>query len=82
MHSGTWEDGRRKMRRLRDVKYTDYVQWAKMNTAKQVYPCSIAEGFQAGDIYVNDDSVDEAVFFLHSSVYPFLSWRRIYAACF
>ena len=53
------------MRRIKNVEYTDYVQWAKMNTANHVYPCSIAEGFQSGDIYVSDGAGDETVFFWH-----------------
>lgn len=63
------------MRRIRDIEYTDYVQWAKMNTANQVYPCSIAEGFQTGDIYVNDDSVDSAVLFWHYCGFGYISGK-------
>lgn len=65
----------KKMRRIRDIEYTDYVQWAKMNTANRVYPCSIAEEFQTGDIYVNDDSVGEAVFLWHYCGFGYISGK-------
>ncbi len=53
------------MRKLKDTEYTDYIKWAKKNTANRVYPCSIAEGYQQGDIYVNDGATVETVFFWH-----------------
>ena len=63
------------MRRIKDIEYTDYVQWAKMNTANHVYPCSIAEGFQSGDIYVSDSAVDKTVFFWHYCGFGYITGK-------
>ena len=63
------------MRRMEDIEYTDYVQWAKMNTANHVYPCSIAEGFQSGDIYVSDGAGDETVFFWHYCGFGYITGK-------
>ena len=63
------------MRRIRDIEYTDYVQWAKLNTANRVYPCSIAEGFQTGDIFVSDCSIDETVFFWHYCGFGYITGK-------
>ena len=40
-----------------------------------VYLCSIAEGFQTGDIYVNDDSVDATVFFWHYCGFGYITGK-------
>ena len=42
------------MEKISKNNYRNYISWAKENIANMVYPCSIAEGFQSGDIYVND----------------------------
>ena len=49
--------------------------WAKENTANMVYPCSIAEGFQSGDIYVDDDADLRAVFFWHYCGFGYISGK-------
>ena len=38
------------MRKVSEKNYRYYIPWAEENTANTVYPCSIAEGFQSGDI--------------------------------
>lgn len=53
------------MEKVSKEYYRNYLSWAKENTANTVYPCSIAEGFQTGDIYVNDGVNVESVFFWH-----------------
>ena len=58
-------DVEEEMRRIKDTEYMNYISWARENSANRVYPCSIAEGFQSGDIYVNEGSDVEAVFFWH-----------------
>ena len=57
--------------------YNTYIPWAKDSIANAVYPCSIAEGFQSGDIYVNDESNVESVFFWHNVwmlILPLIDW--------
>ena len=44
-----------------------------MNTANTVYPMSIAEGFQTGDIYVNDGDEITSVVFWHYCGFGFIS---------
>ena len=44
-----------------------------MNASNRVYPLSIAEGFQSGDIYVNDGDHIESVFFWHYCGFGYLS---------
>ncbi len=63
------------MRRVKDIEYTDYIQWAKKNTANQVYPCSIAEGIQLGDIFINDGSKVESVFFWHYCGFGYITGK-------
>lgn len=48
-------------------------RWDRDNTANNVYPCSIAEGIQSGDIYVNDDADVETVFFWHYCGFGYIS---------
>ena len=42
------------MRKVSENDYRKFITWAKDNTANNVYPCSIAEEIQSGDIYVNE----------------------------
>ena len=61
------------MRRIAENDYHKYILWAKANTANRVYPCSIAEGFQSGDIYVNDGGDTETVLFWHYCGFAYIS---------
>ena len=63
------------MRRVSEKDYRKFIIWAKDNTANNVYPCSIAEGIQSGDIYVNDDADVETVFFWHYCGFGYISGR-------
>ncbi len=63
------------MRKVSEKDYGKFVKWAKANTANNVYPCSIVEGIQSGDIYVNDDSVVETVFFWHHCGFGYISGK-------
>ena len=38
------------MRKILESDYNTYIPWAKDSIANAVYPCSIAESFQSGDI--------------------------------
>ena len=63
------------MRRVPETEYKEYIMWAEHNTANSVYPCSIAGGFQSGDIYVNDGPDAEAVFFWHYCGFGYISGK-------
>ena len=47
----------------------------KSHTANRVYPCSIAEGFQSGDIYVNDGDDPEAALFWHYCGFGYITGK-------
>jgi len=61
------------MRRVNETDYGEYIKWARANTANTVYPCSIAEGFQTGEIYVNDGPGAGSVFFWHHCGFGYIS---------
>ena len=61
------------MRKISESEYLNYVPYAKANTANKVYPCSIAERFQSGDIYVNDGDAVESVLFWHYCGFAYIS---------
>ena len=63
------------MEKISKNNYKNYILWAKKNTANTVYPCSIAEGFQPGDIYVDDDSNIKSVFFWHYCGFGYISGK-------
>jgi len=61
------------MRKINETEYMAYSSWARENTANRVYPCSITEGFQSGEVYVNDGPDVEAVFFWHYCGFGYIS---------
>ena len=61
------------MRKISESEYLNYVPWAKANTVNWVYPCSIAEEFQTGDIYVNVGDDVETVLFWHYCGFAYIS---------
>ena len=61
------------MKKVSESEYLKYVPWARANTANRVYPCSIAEGFQSGDIYVNEGADVETVLFWHYCGFAYFS---------
>ena len=63
------------MEKVSKNNYRNYISWAKDNTANMVYPCSIAEGFQPGDIYVNDRANVKSVFFWHYCGFGYISGK-------
>ena len=63
------------MEKVSGNNYRNYILWAKENTANMVYPCSIAEGFQSGDIYVDDDADLSAEFFWHYGGFGYI-WEE------
>ena len=65
----------RDMKKVSEDDHKDFISWAKANTANRVYPCSIAEGFQSGDIYVNDGDEPEAALFWHYCGFGYISGK-------
>lgn len=63
------------MRKIAESDYRHYIAWAGKNTANKVYPSSIAEGFQTGDIYVNESVNVESVFFWHYCGFGYISGK-------
>ena len=63
------------MRKVSEKDYRKFITWVKDNTANRVYPCSITEGIQSGDIYVNDDADVESVFFWHFCGFGYISGK-------
>ena len=61
------------MRKINEKEYKEYSSWARKNTANRVYPCSIIEGFQSGEVYVNDGPDVEAVLFWHYCGFGYIS---------
>ena len=55
--------------------YHLYTEWAKKNTANRVFPCSITEGLQSGEIYVDDDTDTSAVFFWHYCGFGYITGK-------
>lgn len=53
------------MERIPKADYKNYISWADRNTSNRVYPLSIAEGIQSGEIFVDDLADTHAVFFWH-----------------
>lgn len=63
------------MKKVSESDYGKYIFWANENTANKVYPCSIAEGFQAGGIYADDKATPGAVFFWHNCGFGYITGK-------
>ena len=63
------------MRKITKDEYHRYLDWARMNTANRVYPLSIAEGLQKGNIYVNDGHEIQSVLFWHYCGFGYISGK-------
>lgn len=61
------------MKKVAMTDYRNYIHWARRCTANEVYPLSIAEGFQSGDIFVNDGDTTESVLFWHCCGFGYIS---------
>ena len=57
------------MNRIPEADYRNYIPWAQRNTANQVYPLSVAEGIQPGEIYAESP----AVLFWHYCGFGYIS---------
>ncbi len=54
---------------------TDYVEYAKMTGSNRVYPLSIAEGYQSGDIIADSINDVQCVMFWHYCGFAYLSGK-------
>lgn len=62
--------------KISNNEYHNFIDWAERNTANRVYPLSIAQGFQRGDIYVNSGAEVQAVLFWHYCGFGYISGIR------
>ncbi len=65
----------KKMKKVRKADHEKYVLQAGMNTANRVYPLSIAEGFQSGDLFVNEGTAVDSVLFWHYCGFGYISGK-------
>lgn len=63
------------MQRINSQMYSDFIYYAGMNDCGKVYPLSIAEGIQCGEIFTNSINDYSAVLFWHCSGFAFLSGK-------
>jgi len=61
------------MNKVPVIDYKTFIKWAGSNTANQVYPLSIAEGNQPGDIFTDNLEHVTAVLFWHFCGFSYLS---------
>lgn len=61
------------MYRIEQNSYSNFIELATQNTCNTVYPMSIAEGLQSGDIYADSESNPKVALFLHNSGFAYLS---------
>lgn len=53
------------MIRVTPEHYSEYISWAERCTSNRVFPMSVAEGYQAGDIFTDDIHSPETVLLWH-----------------
>lgn len=63
------------MLRIDQRNYRNYIDWARNVSSNRVYPCSIAEGFQTGQIYVDDPADPRMVLFWHYAGFAYLAGK-------
>lgn len=61
------------MIRVSENDFSKYISWAMNCSCNQVYPLSIAEGIQSGDIYVDDSENPGMVVFWHYCGFAYIS---------
>ena len=61
------------MKKVQKDDYKKYLLQAGMNTANRVYPLSITEGLQVGDIFVNEGTTVDSVLFWHFCGFGYIS---------
>ncbi len=63
------------MRKISEREYSNYLLQAMSNTANCVYPCSVVQGFQSGDVFDNDGKTVESVLFWHYCGFAYVSGK-------
>lgn len=63
------------MVKVDSINHSDYISFAEQYKCGTVYPLSVAEGYQQGDIFVNSISDCRTVLFWHYSGFAFVSGR-------
>ncbi len=61
------------MQRINSQKYSNYISYADTNDCGKVYPLSITEGIQNGNIFVNSINDYQSVLFWHYCGFAYLS---------
>ncbi len=65
------------MQKVKKEQYFDYIELAKANTCNTVYPMSIAEGVQEGDIYTDSTDAPTYALFWHVSGFAYLTGHPV-----
>ena len=63
------------MKKVDREQYSNFINLAKENICNTVYPMSIAEGFQSGDIYTDSAEYPTFALFWHVSGFAYLTGR-------
>lgn len=63
------------MQRINPQKYSNFISYADINGCGKVYPLSISERIQYGEIFVNSNSNYQAVLFWHHCGFAYLSGK-------
>ena len=63
------------MLKVEKEHYTEFIELAKANTCNTVYPMSVAEGFQQGDIYTDSEDNPTFALFWHVSGFAYLTGK-------
>ena len=61
------------MIRVSENDFSKYISWAVNCSSNQVYPLSITEGIQSGEIYVDDPENPGMVLFWHYCGFAYIS---------
>lgn len=61
------------MLKVNKEQYAEFIELAKANTCNTVYPMSVAEGFQEGDIYTDSAEHPAFALFWHVSGFAYLT---------
>ena len=61
------------MNKVKEGKYSNFLELARVNTCNTVYPTAVAEGEQRGDIYTDDEENPQYALFWHISGFAYLT---------
>lgn len=63
------------MQRIEHKKYSDFIHYADDNNCGKIYPLSVSQGFQYGDIFANSATSCKAVLFWHYCGFAYLAGK-------